>query len=62
MDSANLISKALDNLNRENPTILRDTMQNGQFFNNGEEGIDCEADPTIPWSYGQTVLDVFKKV
>ena len=37
-------------------------MRNGKFWNNGSEGIDCDAEPVAPWVYGKEIMKALRKV
>ena len=61
VDSLHLISHALNILVTKKPELLKDNL-NGTLLKNATERLDCESEPTTPWTYGPDVMTIMKKV
>ncbi len=62
VDSVRLIAIALSNMVTKEPTIFRQTLRHGKFYNNGTEGIDCDAEPVQTWRHGHEIMKVMRDV
>ena len=63
VDALQLIHNVMNRFILDDSMIIRNTLKGTRFYNNGTvEGIDCESDPLMPWSYGRIVLEGLHKV
>ena len=62
IDSVRLISNALQQLQNQEPAIFQNTIHDGKFWNNGSKGINCDAEPVVPWLYGEAIVRMLKNV
>ena len=56
------MSMALTRLKERNPSIFARTLRDSKVFNNGTEGIDCQAEPVVPWQHGDSIIKELRKV
>ena len=61
-DSVRLISLALSKMVNKEPTIFRQVLRHGKFYNNGSEGIDCDAEPVQTWRHGHEIMKTMRDV
>ena len=62
VDAVTLITRTLRQLQEMKPTMFASTLRHGTFYNNGTEGISCDSEPVIPWTFGREIHDTMKKV
>jgi len=49
-------------LHTTNPSAFKHTLRNGKFYNNGSEGIDCDAEPVSVWRHGYELMKAMREV
>ena len=63
VDAVSLVSRALSKMMQRNPDVFRNTLKNGKVYNNGTtEGIDCDAEPVVPWKHGYDIMKTMREV
>ena len=62
MDALSVLYRGVARLYTSNPRAFKHTMRNGKFFNNGSEGIDCDAEPVAVWRHGYELMKALREV
>jgi len=62
VDALGVLHRGVARLHATNPRAFKYTMRNGKFFNNGSEGIDCDAEPVAVWRYGYELMKAMREV
>jgi hypothetical protein len=62
VDAVRLVGKVLARMISREPGIMQSTFRNGKVLNNGTEGIDCDADPVVPWRHGYDIMKTLREV
>ena len=62
VDAVTVIGKALSKMITRDPDIFKLTFRNGKIYNNNTEGIDCDAEPVIPWKHGYDIMKTMREV
>ena len=62
MDALNVIWRAVERLRNTNPGAFKHTLRNGKVFNNGSEGIDCDAEPVAVFRHGYEMMKAMREV
>ena len=61
-DSSTLLALALTKLDSEHKARLPSAVVEGVSSYNGTYGLDCYSHDTLPWQYGQNLLEYLKEV
>ena len=56
VDALNVLYRGVARLHATNPSAFKHTLRNGKFYNNGSEGIDCDAEPVSVWKHGNELM------
>jgi len=62
VDAVNLVGKALTQIIARDPNVFQRTLRKGKVYNNNTEGIDCDADPPIPWQHGYDIMKTMREM
>ena len=62
VDALNVLYRGVARLHASNPSAFKHTLRNGKFYNNGSEGIDCDAEPVSVWRHGYELMKAMKEV
>jgi len=62
VDALSVLYRGLARLYATNPTAFKHTLRDGKFYNNGSEGIDCDAEPVAVWRHGYELMKATREV
>ena len=65
VDSVEILYRALHRVAAKNQIEFRRSFRNGKVYNNGTDGadgIDCDAEPVVPWIHGKELIDALREV
>ena len=62
VDCVRLVVLALSKMVTKEPTIFRNVLRHGKFYNNGSEGIDCDNEPVQAWTHGHEIMKTMRDV
>jgi len=62
VDALRVLYRGVASLYATNPSAFKHTLRNGKFYNNGTEGIDCDAEPVAVWRHGQELMKAMSDV
>ena len=62
VDAFRVMYRGVERLHASNPTAFKHTIKNGKFYNNGTEGINCDAEPVAVWRHGYELMKVMREV
>jgi hypothetical protein len=64
VDAVTLIARGLTRMIVTNKDVFKHTLRNGKLYNNGtdKEGIDCDAEPVVPWVHGYDIMNAMREV
>ena len=62
VDCVRLVALALSKMVTKEPTIFRNVLRHGKFYNNGSEGIDCDNEPVQAWTHGHEIMKTMRDV
>jgi len=62
VDALSVLYRGVARLHANNPSAFKHTLRNGKFYNNGSEGIDCDAEPVSVWRHGYELMKAMREV
>lgn len=62
VDAVGVIGRALQRMISEKPTVFKQTLRDGKVYNNGSEGINCDAEPVQIWQHGYDMMKAMREV
>ena len=62
VDGLRVLYRGVERLYAANPSAFKHTLRNGKFYNNGTEGIDCDAEPVAIWRHGHELMRAMSEV
>jgi len=62
VDALRVLYHGVASLYASNPSAFKHTLRNGKFYNNGSEGIDCDAEPVPIWRHGYELMKAMSEV
>jgi hypothetical protein len=63
-DAVSVIFRGLTRLLVSNPAVFKHSFRGGKVYNNAteKEGIDCDAEPVVPWIHGYEIMKAMREV
>ena len=61
-DSISVIDQAMDDLRVENNNMFHKTFRRGKLSNRGQLGVNCDAQPIVPWKHGSAIYRALQRV
>lgn len=62
VDAVDVISRALQRMINEKPTVFMQTLRDAKVYSNGSQGIDCDAEPLQTWQHGHDIMEAMRQV
>jgi len=62
VDALNVLYRGVARLHAANPSAFKHTLRDNKFYNNGSEGIDCDAEPVDVWRHGNELMKAMRQV
>jgi len=62
VDALSVLYRGVERLHAVSPSVFKHTLRNGKFYNNGSEGIDCDAEPVAVWRHGYELMKAMREV
>ena len=62
VDAVSVMMATLTKIQERKPELFRATFKRGRLVNNGTAGLQCKAEPAVPWKIGADVMKIMKSV